>query len=215
MAVPLLALIIDARDAVTLSLIFQFLVGLVVVPVISKIAWRKILVLLLGLSIFTVAGTLLLDFINLRVLELILALYILTYLGKERWLPNVKFGTDSPVTAFVSGSIGGICQGLLGAGGPNVVIYLKEVIPEKEAFRASVLFTVVFGNTLRLIISSELALFSDRVIDYALFAAPLFLLSLVVGSRLRKAISQERYHQIVNLVLFGSAIALLLAVIRA
>lgn len=209
-AIPLLSLVIDVREAVLLSLIFQFLVGFAVIPVLKHVAWKKIGYLLLGLAIFTALGTFFLAAVDRRLLEYVLVGYIFLFLGKEIFYPNFRLGSASPLAGFLSGALGGIFQGMLGAGGPNIVIYLKEILPDREQFRASVLFAVVFGNTIRLVLSARFELFSDAVINHAAWSILPFALAIYLGVRYRYLISEQVYQRTVYCLLFLSAVALLL-----
>lgn len=209
-AIPLLSLILGVRDAVTLALIFQLLTGLLVLKTYRSLQWRIVAPMLAGLVPGTVAGTYLLASLNESTLRVALAVFILVYLVKEVFFADaVLHGLKHRVWGFVAGALGGTIQGFIGTGGPPLVIYLREAVEGRTAFRAALFLIIMVSNLLRLGISVPAGLFTAYILEAAVVAAPFCLLGLWLGDRLSHRINDRYYGYAVQGLLFCAAVVLL------
>lgn len=210
LAIPLLSLLIGVKEAVPLALIFQSLIGLLVIKVFRQVAWNQARNLMGGMIIGIGAGVALLTHVDSELLSRILAIYIIYFLltrDKNFGFRLFKAQNDRELFA---GFVAGAFQGLVGTGGPNLVMHLKETLPSKEEFRATLLFVLSASNMVRILISLPTGLFSDNVLDLTLYSLPLFGVALVAGQRLQGLITAEVYSRGLDLILGLSAAALLL-----
>lgn len=209
--IPLLSLLIGVKDAVTLVLILQLLIGVLVFYSYHLVDWkavRPVLLLLLGGTVLGVAS---IKFIDDRTLNLLLAAFIFLYLLKEMFFKEVSLARGNVSRlGKVCGFIAGWINGAIGTGGPPIVIYLNELGIDKEQFRASILLFLVSSNVTRIVLSSALGLVTDEVLTFALYAAPVTLFAILCGQRLHATVPQRVYNAVVYSILFASATTLTL-----
>ncbi len=210
-AIPLLSLLIGVKDAVTLVLIFQLLMGLLIWKSYKQIDWKSARPMTISIIIGTVIGTLLLSQANFVSLKLFLATSILIFLVKMIWFNGFTLGNKSNTTAAtVAGVGGGLFQGLIGTGGPVLTMYLSVAIKQKLSLRATLIYLFFATSIVRLGISFPNHLFTDRILHLALVALPLFMMAIFLGQRMHQKISEEYYRLGIYIVMGGSAILLLI-----
>lgn len=210
-AIPLLSLFLGVRDAVILTLFFQLLFGLLILRVHHEVDWKSIKPVLPGLVLGTFLGTVSLSFFPDSILRFILGGLILLYLLKEIRLRSFTISNPARIwIASLFGFFSGWLQGAIGSGGPPLVVYLSELRLEKTAFRASIIAFLFAANILRVVFSGSLGLFNQHVLTAAIPVLPFFLLALWAGQHYHPAIPEKYYRSAIYVVLFLSALTLLL-----
>jgi uncharacterized membrane protein YfcA len=134
-AVPLLSLVIDVRNAVVLVSVFQFLIGFLIIKNYRSVAWHLMPPLLMGMLGGVFVGVYALSFLNVSVLQGLLAVFIFAFLAKTFFAPQLAVSAPSFATGAASGFLAGFFQGCLSMGGLNLVIYLKNLLPDPRVFR--------------------------------------------------------------------------------
>ena len=153
-AIPPLSLLVGVQDAVTLALVLQLVTGLLVWELRAELKWTVLRPLLAGLIAGTAAGTYLLASVPENILRLFLAGFIVVYLIKSQFFDDLAFpGLRRTGGGLLTGLVAGLLQGLIGSGGPPLVIYLRETVRDKSAMRASLLLLLFLSNCLRLPLS--------------------------------------------------------------
>lgn len=213
-AVPLLSLILDVQDAVILVSIFQFLIGTLIFKNYRSVAWPLMPPLVGGMVIGVYVGTVALSVMSQASLQMILALFILAFLAKEYFAPQLGVGRASIVSGSVSGLLGGFFQGCLGMGGPNVVMYLKNAIGDVRIFRASIIFWAALANLVRIPLSSMEGLYSPLVWSLSWKILPVFVVALVLGQKFHAKIPATLYFRVVYAFLIIAACSLALKSLR-
>jgi uncharacterized protein len=209
-SIPLLSLLIGVKDAVTLVLIFQLLMGLLIWKSYEHIDRRSAKPMTVTILIGTVAGTLLLSSASVVFLQLFLASAILIFLGKSIWLQGFTLGHRADtVTATAAGLLGGLFQGLIGTGGPVLTMYLSVVVKQKLALRATLIYLFFVTSIVRLAISIPKQLFTDEIVKLALFSIPLFLMAILLGQSIHHRLNDVYYRNGINIILVGSAVLLI------
>jgi uncharacterized membrane protein YfcA len=208
-SVPLLSLFIGVKDAVTVVLVFQLLMGLLLIRgwrEIDRRTWR-----IGGISVMvgTFLGTCLLGIASPQVLKVVLLCVIVIYLVKEFFLSWLRVPEALRGGAAVLGGLGGgLLQGLVGMGGPPLLIYLKELDLPKAAFRATIIFLLFVSNVVRLPTSLYAGLVTDPVLLVVAYAVPGFLIALVLGQRLHGVVPERAYQLSVYSVLVLAAVSI-------
>lgn len=212
-AIPLLSLLMGVRDAVTLSLILQLITCVLLLRIYRHIAWRIVGPMLIGLLPGTIMGTYLLSTMSESALRIALAVFILLYLIRAQFFSGVTMHwIRHHFWGVFAGAAGGSIQGFIGTGGPPLVVYLRETVPEKVGFRASLLLIVLISNITRIALSLRTGLFTDSILLTSLYALPLFILALWGGDKLSVRLDERYYFHAVHVMLLGSVVALLINV---
>lgn len=209
-SIPLLSLLIGVKDAVTLVLIFQLLMGLLIWKSYKHINWKSAKPMTVSIVTGTIVGTLLLSQASVVFLQLFLAISILLFLVKMIWFNGFTLGSQSNTgTATAAGLGGGLFQGLIGTGGPVLTMYLSVAIRQKVSLRATLIYLFFVTSVVRLGISIPKHLFTGRLLHLAVAALPLFLVAIFVGQQLHSKVSDTYYKVGIYIVLGGSAVLLL------
>jgi len=210
-AVPLVSLLLGVKEAVILVLIFQVLMGLLLIRCYRDIAWKAVRQLGLGLVVGSVVGTVSLVMVEESILRLILAAFIFLYLAKTFFFNDLSFKKGSGgVLGGVAGALGGLFHGMIGTGGPPFVMFLSELKLEKIAFRATLILLLFACNVLRVIAYGSMGLFTGPILEASLPALPFFAVALVAGHRIHHLISEKVYRYSVYTLLFVAAVSLTL-----
>ena len=209
-AIPLLSLIIGVRDGVTLALVLQLATGILLFRQRHHLNWRTSRSMILGLGVGTVVGTYLLSGAGETFLRLFLAGFIAAYLVGSRF-PEVSFPyvTASKAGALLTGTAAGYLQGLLGSGGPPLLVYLRATLAERSKVRANLLLLLFISNAVRLPLSLYTDLFNAYVISVAVASIPGFIFAMILGERLHHAINEVYYRRSIEALLAISAISLI------
>ncbi len=208
-AIPLLSLAMAPKDAVFLMLTFQCLKSVLLVTAWRHIDWSALKLMPIGILAGAVLGTLLLDAVDAQSLRLFLAAYLILFVAGDYWkiawrgLPRGRMGS------LFAGVSGGVISGLTGMGGPALVTYLRTQNLPKEQFRATIILALTILNLFRFALDYREILHSAAVRTYFLPCLVVFCLVMVLGSRLPKFLSEQRFKAGINLLLLLSAALLL------
>jgi hypothetical protein len=213
LAIPFLTLLIDAKDAIAIIMIFSFLCGLLVIKLWRDVDWRAMGRMMPGLVLGLAVGLALFSAIDRRFLGITLALYVLAYVVIDHFKPKSLevLGSRTPigVQALLCGFFGGVIQGVMGTGGPMLVTYLKSHTRSVEQFRASVVAVFFIANALRVAAMGSGDMIPPHVLQDCLIALPGFGLAVFLGYRLPGQVEQKTFHAIINLLLLASAVSVL------
>ncbi|MDR3439496.1 sulfite exporter TauE/SafE family protein [Telmatospirillum sp.] len=213
-AIPLLTLFIDAKDAITIVMIFSFLCGLLVIKLWKDVDWPSIRRLMPGLTVGLVIGLALFSFIDQRFLGIFLAFYIISYVAIDYFKPKEVLDLSGRIPvgmqSFISGFLGGVIQGVMGTGGPMLVTYLKSHTNTVNQFRASVIGIFFIANLMRVIVMGSESLIPHRIVESSLAALPFFGIAMYLGCKLPDKFNQKTFHAIINFLLLLSATSVLI-----
>lgn len=209
-SIPLLSIFLGVKEAVTLVLIAQLLMGLLIWKTYKDVRWPLVLPMSFGLVFGTIAGTLTLSISHPNFLRIVLALLIIIFLIKNWFFKGEIFkNKKSFLSANIAGLFGGLFQGLIGTGGPVLTMYLSSLIKEKAVMRASLIYLFFITSVVRVIISVPQGLFTNDVLKMGLIVTPFFLLAITLGQISHHKLSETWYLRIINILLLVSAIVLL------
>ena len=205
-SIPLISLLLGVKDAVTLVLIFQLLMGLLIFKSYKHIDVKSAMPMTITVIVGAIVGTLLLSQASVVFLQLFLAAAILLFLAKTTWFNGFTLGKGhSSLKAGTTGLAGGLFQGLIGTGGPIITMYLSVAVKHKSAVRATLIWLLFVSSLFRLWISIPQHLISERVLHLAYIALPFFLVAIVIGQILHKQVSTHYYRLGINVALAVSA----------
>ena len=141
-------------------------------------------------------------------LRFTLAAFIVAFLLKTYLAPELGVRRPSVVVGSTSGFLGGFFQGCLSMGGPNVVMYLKRLVSDPRAFRASMIFWLSVANVVRVPFSEVQGLYSPFVWSLAWKIMPVFGITLFLGQRFHAKVSERLYFRAVYVFLALAAMSL-------
>ena len=210
-AVPLLALRFPLPEVVPFMLLADFGAAALVGGIsLHAVAWSEIRRLLPATVAGVVLGTQLLVSLPPALLLTLLGAFVLAFALRSLLLKQHGFRPASRHWAWPAALTGGAVSGLFGTGGPPYVIYLSHRINEKGSLRAT-LSALFFLEGLLRIVTFLIAglLVGVEVWRHALFAAPVIVAALYLGSHVHARLSDRQMLQGVSLLLLGSAVSLL------
>lgn len=210
-AVPLLALHFPLPQVVPFMLIADFAAsGLVGGLNFRHVAWPEIRRLLPASLAGVVVGTSLLVSLPPAALLGGLGGLILLFALRGLLVKPGPFSPASPLWAHPAALAGGSVSGLFGTGGPPYVIYLSHRIQDKSALRATLSGLFFLEGLMRIVTFLAAGLLGDaQVWLNSLMAAPLIIAALYAGSHVHTRLSDAQMLRLVNLLLLGSAGAVL------
>jgi len=209
-SIPLLALFMPPTQAITLILLFQFLNGVIMLGFnYKKVNWGVLKKVAFGTILGNIIGVLFLTTANEDFVRLSIGLLILVYVIRNHYAPDLGKELTKNLPATSVGLTGGLVQGLFGMGGPIYVIFYNEVLKSHFNIRATVMITLLISNIIRIIGSGTGELLSAEIIEYAIWALPFFLLSIIIGQKLHHKVNRDLFRRGTAALLTISAISLI------
>lgn len=210
-AVPLLALRFPLPQVVPFMLIADFAASALVGGLhFKRVDWPEIRRLLPATLAGVILGTGLLVYLPPATLLTVLGGFILIFALRGLLVRPGSFAPASPLWAHPAALIGGAVSGLFGTGGPPYVIYLSHRIRDKSVLRATLSGLFFLEGLIRILTFLVAGLLWDsRIWLNSLLAAPVIIAALYAGSHVHTRLSDQQMLRFVNLLLLGSAVAVL------
>lgn len=215
-AIPLLALFLPLKLAVTLLMLLDIAAGTVLVGRhhrgvrFAEVVWLAPF-MLIGMS----AGVLLLVHVSEPPLLLALGLFVIAYavvgLLRSEGTPVLTRGWGAALSL-----IGGALVALYNVGAVLWAVYVSSRIQDKDQLRATTAATFLLSVLMRLVLYGHVGLLEEA--EVWLVAGALLVPALAgywAGSRLHAKVSQAAFLKGVHVVLVASGAALVLRVIRS
>ena len=214
-AVPLLLLILDVRVVTPAFLLFDLTSGVLLVA--SN--WRSIdrrlsLLLFSGMIVGSGIGTWVLVSFEHDILKRILGVLVTGWAGvmllgrePEALAPRRALGDGlAPISGFLGGTLGA----MFSVNGPPIIIYLSQVLEDKQAFRAT-LCGVFFADACYKAVLFGLGGLLDReVFGLAAALAPFLVTGVVAGSWVQRFLDQTVFRRVVAAILTVTGVLLLI-----
>ena len=203
LAMPLLALVLDIKVAVTLSLLCGMLINLYMAFHLKHdFDWRKVMPLVIGCVPGIYVGVTLLKRADSAIIKCFLGLMIIAYAlycltgkgGQRKISPNWGY-----LAGFATGTIGSAFS----AGGPPSIIYTTLTGWTKDEIKATL--AALFFCTTALAIAAHYftGLTTPRVLHLFLSAALPVLGGVFIGTQLAKRLTTKAYLTIVYYLLIA------------
>ena len=211
-ALPLLAFIIDIREATPLMTMLSCSIALVIVikkrqDIQTRNAWRLIVSACLGIP----PGILFLSRVEGSILKMVLALTVIVFTIitltslKAIQLKNINY-------AFGFGFVSGIFGGAYNISGPPVVLYGSLMNWSPALFRATIQSYALFTNIFAILGHSLAGNITRDVLIYYACSLPIVGLTIWLGNLIHQAIPAEKYTIYVKLLLLVLGIRLFFSV---
>ena len=211
LSIPLLSLFLDVKSAITLVLIFQFLMGLLILKSYKHINGKIAIPMTFSVIIGTIIGTYMLSQVDDLFMRKFLALTIFAFLTKMIFFKGFNFGKNPRIIwGFATGLAGGWFQGITGTSSPVFTMYLTTATPTKETMRATLIYIFFISSIIRVVVSFSKGLFTHSIISTAIPVLPFFFLAIYLGQHMHKKIGEQYYRYAIYIILFFSGISLFL-----
>ncbi|WP_444933890.1 sulfite exporter TauE/SafE family protein [Microbulbifer sp. JTAC008] len=204
LATPILALAYDLKTAVVLTILPSLMV---IISSLYKcrdyrINFSKYSLVILLVSLGSLAGTWLLTWANPDILKLLLAVSILIYLFSNRLRGYLsKFSSRPVFFPIIMGGLAGVIGGATNAIAPLLMIYLLEVAKSSKEVILISNICFLIGKLIQLSVLSVYLSFDDLEL-MSLSAITVFAyFGLIIGFKLQSRIDEERYRSIIRYAL--------------
>jgi uncharacterized membrane protein YfcA len=209
-AMPLLGLLIDVKEATPLiGLLAMVMSVLVIARDWRSVEWRSIRWLAVGRNLGIPLGVYLLASVPqgpivkaLGCLVVLFALYRLLWKGPPPIRPNVAWGLSA---SFLSGALGAAFS----IGGPPIIAYASLHDWDPPTFRATMHGLGVISGVLTLIGHGVAGLWTPDVVRLFAYGLPAMLLGLLLGRSVNQVLNQAWFHTAVYAVLLILGVLLL------
>ena len=205
--VPIGSFYFDFHSVLGLTAIFHISSNLSKIALFKKgIDMELILKIGLPSVVFVIAGGLLSAFLDTRILEIILAIFLvglslLFLLNKE------LFFTPNSKNAITGGVLSGFSAGLLGTGGAIRGLTMAAFNLEKSVFIATSAFIDFMIDFTRTIVYYRNGYIHDHDFIYVPFLLLIGLAGTYIGKRILSRIPQDKFKKISLLLILGIGIA--------
>lgn len=208
--VPLLAFFLPLKIAVPMIVLLDYLASLSHgIKHRELIQWKEILPVLPFSILGVTLALYLLHNLDASLLKKFLGGFILLYAIYSLFsiTPQRK---ASRWWAILAGSFGGLIGALFATGGPFYVIYLKLRGLNKSEFRATFALVFLLDGAARLSGFTLAGFYNRDLLLLILASVPFMAVGLYVGGHVHTSISQQRFQQMISILLIVSGIALLI-----
>ena len=207
-AIPLLSRLLPVQDAVTVLILFQFLMGGLIFVTYKDAAWPLIKSLIWPITIGLIIGFTILKYVPGDIIRAILAVYILVHLLRTHTRFDPFKEAIERGGAKLAGALGGVLQGSIGGGGPPFALLFKEHTQSPSALRASIIAVFFFMNIPRLGAAFISGMMTSDILWMGATALPGFLFAMILGQYLHNKVPQKIFMGAVDVILLFAVISL-------
>lgn len=176
-----------------------FACGLLAVVNIKDVSWRELLKIICIMMPFMFLGIWLDTIVELRILLRIYGIVIIAVgvynliVKRQRFLP--------PWAQVLIVMAAGLIQGMFVSGGALLVIYAIQALRDKQQFRATLSMVWTVLNFIYAAISFQAGHFAWDVVSVIIGCIPLAIVSTLLGNKIQKRISQEKFLRVTYVLL--------------
>jgi len=174
----------------------------------KQVVWRDMLPIIPFSILGIVIALWLLVNVDANLLVMALGVFVLLYAIYSLLPLPVPAGGRQ--WAIVAGCGGGMVGALFGTGGPFYVVYLKMRRLNKDQFRATIAMIFLLDGGARMTAYALNGLFTSQVLWLVLTLLPVLFASMYIGHHLHIRIDQQRFNQVISLLLMLSGIMLII-----
>ncbi|MEF9876768.1 MAG: sulfite exporter TauE/SafE family protein [Gordonibacter sp.] len=183
-----------------------FACGLLALMNIKHVNWRELGKILAVMVVFMMVGIWLDTIMPLHILLKIYGAVIVVIGAKNLLFKRQKFLPEWALWVILA--LAGIIQGMFVSGGALLVIYAVQKLRDQQEFRITLSMTWTVLNFIYACIAFQQGHFTGDVLQIILMCIPLAVIATVLGSKLQKMISRERFLKLVYVMLLLIGIVL-------
>lgn len=184
-----------------------FACGLLAVMNIKHVHWRELAKIVLTMLPFVLVGIWLDSVLPLDVLLKIYGLIILLVGAKNLVSKRQRFLPEWALWIVLA--LAGLIQGMFVSGGALLVIYTVQKLQDRQQFRATLSMVWAVLNFIYAGIAVQQGYFTPDVVQVVLMCIPAAVLATLVGNRLQRHLSQERFLKLTYVLLLCIGLVLL------
>lgn len=184
-----------------------FACGLLAVMNIKHVHWRELAKIVLTMLPFVLVGIWLDSVLPLDVLLKIYGLIILLVGAKNLLSKRQRFLPEWALWIVLA--LAGLIQGMFVSGGALLVIYTVQKLQDRQQFRATLSMVWAVLNFIYAGIAVQQGYFTPDVVQVVLMCIPAAVLATLVGNRLQRHLSQERFLKLTYVLLLCIGLVLL------
>lgn len=196
----------DAKAAITLILWIATLI--VTVQSIKLINWKKLGIMLFFMFIGMSAGLMLFNYLPTTILMIAYGLVVMAIGIKKLFFPSDR--KMMPPWNYGALVLAGVMQGMFTSGGPFLVLYAADAMPDKREFRATVSTIWTVLNIFMIVNMAHDGMYTTYSLGLAGASILPVFLAIFVGNRINKKINQASFLKLVYVLLIASGGLLLL-----
>ncbi|MEW6218721.1 MAG: sulfite exporter TauE/SafE family protein [Thermodesulfobacteriota bacterium] len=209
-AIPLLALLVEARTAVPLC----SLAGLAITGILSwqlrrHLTFTRIRPLLLGCLPGVVLGTAFLKGVDDRIFRLALGLFLVLYAGFRLAARPRPARPLHPLWAYGAGLATGVIGAAFSTGGPPTVIYTSLTGWSQDEIKATLSAFFLLGGLMVIAGHALAGLITSQVLALLPVAWPAVTLGVLAGARLSRRLDQTAFLRALLVLLLVMGLAML------
>jgi uncharacterized membrane protein YfcA len=212
LAVPLLSLYLDAKQAVVIA---TFLSTVISAPLLLEVRRQvrvaKVAPLAIGSVVGLPLGILILRNVDAGALKVLVAAVVILASALLFLAPRLTLGGRNTLSSLITGAFSGLLRASTSMAGPPVVLYTLSHERDIEEFRSTVLALFLITGLLAIpgLVVADL-ISRDAVIATAV-AIPGMALGLLVGTRLRSRVQPTSFRTLVLAVLVITSIGVIVS----
>ena len=209
LAIPLLSLFIDMKTGVPLcSLLGILITAFLSLRLRKHIDQRKILPLLFGCIPGVVTGTLVLKKAPTELLSVLMGVMLIAY-ALYRLTSKQQPRSIHPLWAYAAGFFTGAISSAFSAGGPPAIIYTTLRGWNKNEIKATLSGFFLSGGLMVITAHAITGLTTRLVLHYFLFAAPVVIGGVYLGSLLYDRIDTGVYLKLLQYLLLAMGVLMI------
>lgn len=213
LTVPTLAILLGTKQAIAISYVFQFCMGLLIFFNWRQINWRKFVVVAGLIFGGTLAGAYSLMALPVEIVDLSVAALSLFFALQLIFSKTNEGQTHIENCSILIPShfiilLGALIHGLAGIGGPLMVIGLSNLSSGSQQTRAYIILSLFISNIARGLIFLPAGLIDSVTLEYVYIAFPFFLIAIWLGNRMSIVLSENNYRRGLAAVMIFSSVKL-------
>lgn len=184
-----------------------FACGLLAVMNLKHVNWHELGKIVLTMLPFVLVGIWLDTVLPLDILLRIYGLIILLVGAKNLLSKRQRFLPEWVLWIILA--LAGLIQGMFVSGGALLVIYTMQKIKDRQQFRATLSMVWTILNFIYAAIAFQQGHFTADVVQVVLMCIPVAVLATLLGNRLQRHISQERFLKLTYVLLLCMGLVML------
>lgn len=164
--------------------------------------------ILLYMGIGVIIGLILSTLITIDLLLIILPIVVII-IGVKGLLSRGNSRSYGPIVSRLILLVSGLVHGLFIIGGPILIIYAKNKMPQKQEFRATLSGIWLILNIMILFFQLQTMTFDTSIVAYLIGATIALFGGLKIGEQLHQRMSQSFFMTLTNVLLIISGISIL------
>ena len=191
-AMPVGATLLGLESTVAvLNAMGVFACGLLAVTNLKSVNWRELGKMLAVMAVFMFVGIWLDTVMPLHVLLKLYGVVLVAIGAKNLLRPQTRFLPEWALWVVLA--LAGLVQGMFVSGGALLVIYAVQKLRDRQQFRITLSAVWTVLNFLYAVIAFRQGHYTGDVLQVVALCIPLAVVATVLGSKLQKRISQERF----------------------